>query len=69
MPPQLASIKWVVDLPQSPLPQSLEAILRNSKLEIIVQTLKGTWLPGTLNSETYGRHFKVLLHVEEAQMR
>ena len=68
-PQQLANIKWVVALPEAPIPKSLEAVLRNSKGNIVSQTLGKTWLPGTLNSETYGRHFKVLLHVEEAQMK
>lgn len=68
-PPQLASIKWVVDLPQAPIPKSLEDVLGNPKVKSVFQSLKRAWLPGVFNSETYGRHFKCLLHVEEAQMK
>ncbi|KAF8581297.1 P-loop containing nucleoside triphosphate hydrolase protein [Ramaria rubella] len=67
-PPQIANITWVVDLPQAPVPKALENVLRNPKVKIVVESLKRTWLPSELDSETYGRHFKVLLHVEEAQM-
>ncbi|KAF8522660.1 P-loop containing nucleoside triphosphate hydrolase protein [Gautieria morchelliformis] len=67
-PPQLADINWTVSLPQAFIPPRLEAILNNQRGVILVQNLKVSWLPGTLNSETYGRHFKVLIHVEEAQM-
>jgi helicase MOV-10 len=68
-PPQIAGIKWVVNLPQAFIPPRLEAVLGNQNRVVVVQDLKVTWLPETLNSETYGRHFTVLLHVEEAQMK
>lgn len=68
-PPQLADIKWVVDLPQALVPHDLEVLLEGPRMKDVVDTLKQTWLPGAFNSETYGRHFKILLHVEETQMK
>ncbi|KIJ29274.1 hypothetical protein M422DRAFT_188705 [Sphaerobolus stellatus SS14] len=67
-PPQIADIEWTVDLPQSLIPRSLEALLETASVKTTVEMLKRTWIPRQLTPETYGQHFKVLLHVEEAQM-
>ena len=68
-PPQIADIEWVVDLPQAPIPKMVEEMLGKSNPKIVLRDLQRTWLPRELNSESYGRHYKVLLHVEEAQMK
>lgn len=68
-PAQIADIKWVVPLPQATIPNGLAALLEKSNPNMIVAALKRTWLPQVLHAETYARHFHVLLHVEEAQMR
>ena len=68
-PPQIADIEWVVDLPQAFVPKGLEALLSTMGIKNAIETLKRTWLPRELNSDSYGRHFKTLLHVEEAQMK
>ncbi|KAF8520941.1 P-loop containing nucleoside triphosphate hydrolase protein [Hysterangium stoloniferum] len=68
-PPQIAGIRWVVALPLADIPKNLESLFSGTKrVPLVVADVRATWLPHVLDETTYGRHFSVLLHVEEVQM-
>lgn len=69
-PPQLAGIEWAVSLPPSLPPKSLETLLTSKNRAAIKDALKKIWLPQPpLSVDTYARQFRVLLHLEELQMK
>jgi helicase MOV-10 len=68
-PPALHAIPWVVPLPEAPIPRLLADAVSSGSVEEILARLKTSFLPTVLNSDTYGRHFKQLLWVEEARMQ
>lgn len=68
-PPALHAIRYVVQLPKANIPVQLQTILTGadgpSKL---LKTIKAIIMPVSLVSNTYGRHFKNLLWIEEFKM-
>jgi helicase MOV-10 len=68
-PPALAAIKWVIKLPEAMIPEyvrpAIESGIRLEKIRRVERTL----LPRNLNNETYARHWRVLLWIEEFQMK
>lgn len=68
-PPQLAEIEWAVVIPPSLPPETLKILINSENRGRVVDALKRIWLPPPpLRVDTYTRHFRVLLHVEELQM-
>ncbi|CAK5278608.1 unnamed protein product [Mycena citricolor] len=67
-PPSLRVIRYVVVLPESPIPKALSAALATGTASSIVQNMRTVFLPPVLNSDTYPRHFKHLIWIEEHQM-
>ncbi|GJJ10625.1 hypothetical protein Clacol_004852 [Clathrus columnatus] len=70
-PPQLAEIEWAVSLPRALPPKTLETLLLTIRNRgKLIETIKQKWLPPPpLDVDTYTRHFRVLLHIEEVQMK
>lgn len=68
-PPALAEIEWVVKLPMFGIPAEVFRALAAGSREDKVNRVRATLLPAVLNSSTYLRHWRTLLHLEEAQMR
>ena len=65
-PPALNAIRYVVPLPKATIPTQLHNILASSETTAkVVSTVRKVFLPQDFNSDTYGRHFKQLLWVEE----
>ncbi|CAK5278901.1 unnamed protein product, partial [Mycena citricolor] len=67
-PPSLRVIRYVVVLPESPIPKALSAALATGTASSIVQNMRTVFLPPVLNSDAYPRHFKHLIWIEEHQM-
>lgn len=65
VPDALAVIPWVVPLPKANIPQSMAQGLANGSVSELVQRVRRTYLPSVLRPDTYGRHFKTLIWVEE----
>lgn len=68
-PPALAEVKWAVPLPIAPVPKYIPPALAIGSRAEKTSTVRNTLLPRTLTHETYGRHWKTLLWIEEEQMR
>ncbi|KAI0048937.1 P-loop containing nucleoside triphosphate hydrolase protein [Auriscalpium vulgare] len=66
--PALEAVKWVVSLPHAPIPQSISSVLFSGSTSDVIRQLRRTVLPASLNKDTYGRHFKTLLWIEEGRM-
>jgi helicase MOV-10 len=65
-PPALNAIRYVVSLPKATIPTHLHNILASSEtMAKVVSTVRKVFMPQDFNSDTYGRHFKQLLWVEE----
>lgn len=68
-PPALADIDWVVKLPQFPIPgEVFRAVMSGSRQDKVAK-IRSSLLPDVLDTTTYARHWRTLLHIEEAQMR
>ncbi|KZS97367.1 P-loop containing nucleoside triphosphate hydrolase protein [Sistotremastrum niveocremeum HHB9708] len=67
-PPALSSVKWVVPLPLAKIPLNLASILCLGSDREVEDKLRSTVLPRSFNADTYGAHFRVLLHAEEKKM-
>ncbi|KAI0027031.1 P-loop containing nucleoside triphosphate hydrolase protein [Vararia minispora EC-137] len=67
-PPALSVVKWVVKLPQAPIPPNLATLLASGTAGEVVEQLRRTVLPKVLNTETYGRHWKNVIWAEEHRM-
>jgi helicase MOV-10 len=63
--PSLGVIPWVIPLPEAPIPHGISNAVATGTTKEIVSRLEKSFLPNVLTSETYGRHFKTLLWVEE----
>ena len=68
-PSFLSDINWVGSLPHAEVPKELEGALSNGKLQDKIDVLQRVFLPRVFGPSTYGRHWKVLLHVEELQTK
>jgi helicase MOV-10 len=68
-PPSLKGVPYVFKLPKARIPKSLLSALGSTRSPFEgVKRMKNVFLPSTLNSDTYARHFKHLLWIEEFQM-
>lgn len=69
-PPSLNAIPYATRLPKAQIPNHLLSTLnvssRSSREN--VESIKNGFLPRIFSSESYGRHFKNLVWVEEHQM-
>lgn len=68
-PPALAAIQWTVALPKAPVPQEIEDVYRLPTQAERIRHVARSILPRALNSRSYARHWKALIHIEEEQMR
>ncbi|KAG8930545.1 hypothetical protein FRC02_004060 [Tulasnella sp. 418] len=64
-PPALAAIEWVGRLPEAHVPLYVRDALEDGSVGDKVGRVRRTLLPQNLNSDTYGRHWKMLLWIEE----
>jgi helicase MOV-10 len=68
-PPSLKAVPYVFKLPTADIPKPLLSTLSSSgTFSEGIKRVKHVFLPSTLNSDTYARHFKHLLWIEEFQM-
>ncbi|PFH46786.1 hypothetical protein AMATHDRAFT_50790 [Amanita thiersii Skay4041] len=67
-PPSLQAIPYIGTLPRAHIPRTISAILAEGSVKEITSHIKRTFLPAVLDSDTFGRHFKALLWVEETRM-
>lgn len=68
-PPAVEVTKWVVRLPPAFIPSSITSVLFSGIVTNIIEQLKRTVLPSTLDIASYARFFKTLLWIEENQMK
>jgi len=68
-PSALAKINWVVTLPEAGVPDYIPSALERGVRTEQIQRVQRILLPRVLNEETYGKHWKTLLWVEEFQMK
>ena len=61
-------IPWVVKLPFADIPDSLTLTLSNGSIREVMRALQHVSLPRVLTTDTYNRHFNILLWVEEYRM-
>jgi len=68
-PPSLNAIPYIGKLPKATIPSHLASLLSGtqSTSKTVAQT-RNMFMPAVLNTETYGRHFKTLVWVEEYKM-
>jgi helicase MOV-10 len=68
-PPAINTIPYVVALPRAIIPNHLLDLLRSSKpLDQQIADVKRLYITGPLSTESYARHFKHLLWIEEHRM-
>lgn len=68
-PPSLKAIPYVGKLPLALVPSPLVNLLRGpGRVEEKIDDVRTMFIPQQLNVETYGRHFKHLLWIEELKM-
>ncbi|KAJ7484319.1 P-loop containing nucleoside triphosphate hydrolase protein [Mycena latifolia] len=68
LPPALKAVPYIAPLPKAPIPNNLAAALSTGSTPTIVANLRRLYLPPILDSNTYARHFKHLLWIEEFRM-
>ncbi|KAF8630294.1 hypothetical protein AX15_003007 [Amanita polypyramis BW_CC] len=64
-PPALTAIPYVGTLPKAAIRPALLALLSRGSVEETVARLKTAYLPSVLDSETFARHFRTLIWIEE----
>ena len=67
-PPATTAIPYITKLPPFTIPASITNTLSNGSIQEIMRHVRQVHLPSVFNAETYGRHFKCLLWVEEFRM-
>ncbi|KDR68388.1 hypothetical protein GALMADRAFT_78731 [Galerina marginata CBS 339.88] len=68
-PPALTAVRYVVPLPKANMPTQLQFVLAGSEsTSRCTSHIRKVFLPASLTSNTYGRHFKLLLWIEEFKM-
>lgn len=65
VPDALQVIPWVVPLPKADIPKGMSQALASGTISELVNTVRGSYLPSVFNLNTYSRHFKTLIWVEE----
>ncbi|TDL24445.1 P-loop containing nucleoside triphosphate hydrolase protein [Rickenella mellea] len=69
-PPALAAIVWKVALPKFPIPPGLkELAFGNGTYKELAKKVRNAFLPRDFDCDTYGRHLKVMIWIEEEQAR
>lgn len=68
LPPTLKAIPYVVALCRADIPKPLAVSLSTGPMQEVVSRIRRVFLPRIWDSNTYGRHFKNLLWVEEYRM-
>ncbi|KAJ7096057.1 RNA helicase [Mycena epipterygia] len=68
LPPSLKAVPYIGSLPKAPIPSGLAAALSTGSTTSIVTNLRRLYLPPIFDSDTYARHFKHLLWIEEFRM-
>ncbi|KAJ7669407.1 P-loop containing nucleoside triphosphate hydrolase protein [Mycena polygramma] len=68
LPTSLKAVPYVVPLPKAPIPSNLASALSTGSTTSIVTNVRRLYLPPLLDSNTYARHFKHLLWIEEFRM-
>lgn len=66
--PTLKAIPYVIALCCADIPKPLAVSLSTGSMHKVVSRVRRVFLPRTWDSNTYGRHFKNLLWVEEYRM-
>lgn len=64
-PPALNAIPYVGKLPQAAIPRDLLAMLSDGSVKETVNRLRRAYLPGILDSDSFARHFRTLIWIEE----
>ncbi|KAI0371390.1 P-loop containing nucleoside triphosphate hydrolase protein [Pilatotrama ljubarskyi] len=67
-PPALDVVKWARPLPQSAIPARLAQALSVRSTREAVEAIRTAHLPSALSVTTHGRHFQILLWVEEQRL-
>jgi helicase MOV-10 len=67
-PASTRAIPWVVKLPLGEIPKALAATLSRGSHADVMRALETSILPSVLTTNTYNRHHKTLLWVEEYRM-
>ncbi|EJD43380.1 P-loop containing nucleoside triphosphate hydrolase protein [Auricularia subglabra TFB-10046 SS5] len=68
-PRALADVQWVTKLPPYDIPRHLSDVIATvRKGSELIRRLKSSFLPPHFSPTTYGRFFRTLLYVEEAQL-
>lgn len=66
IPPEpLRAVVYVVDLPQARIPAAVASALSRGRTADPVSYFRKSFLPQTLDSDSYARHFKYLIWAEE----
>ena len=68
LPPSLKAIPYVVKLCFADIPKDLSVSLSTGSLAEVTARVRRVFLPQSWDSNTYARHFKNLLWVEEYRM-
>ncbi|TDL24428.1 P-loop containing nucleoside triphosphate hydrolase protein [Rickenella mellea] len=69
-PPALAAIAWEVSLPKFPIPAGLKQIgFSQGTYGDLANKVRSTYLPKAFDGDTYGRHMKMMIWIEEEQAR
>lgn len=64
-PPSLNIIPYVGRLPKAPIPSGLLAMVSEGSVKETVDRLRRAYLPATLDSDSFARHFRTLIWIEE----
>ncbi|KAG8925867.1 hypothetical protein FRC02_009360 [Tulasnella sp. 418] len=67
MPACMDSIQWVQSLPDAPIPKYIRDALEDGTTQEIVDLIRTDILPDNLTNESYARHWKTVLWIEEHQ--
>lgn len=68
-PPAITAVKYAVTLPHAVIPKHLRSVLSSpDSSKRISQIFQRMFMPRELDSDTYSKHFKHLLWIEELKM-
>ncbi|KAK7046911.1 Rna helicase [Favolaschia claudopus] len=68
LPPSLKAVPYVAPLPKATIPPYLVPVLSTGSTTSIIDNLRRLYLPPVVDSNTYARHYKFLLWIEEFRM-
>ncbi|KAF8632166.1 hypothetical protein AX17_004907 [Amanita inopinata Kibby_2008] len=66
-PPSLKMIPYVGKLPKAEIPRQLLETLSGGTTKEVIDRIRRIYLPTTLDSDSFGRHFRHLLWIEEVR--